>query len=485
MNYNQACELLGVNINHSEIEIKKAFRNLARKHHPDKGGDSDKFREAKDAYDFLMKTETNLQGQSNFSSEDSNQWSEAFKNMGAEWERIYEQLTATKKDYVDGIEQILKDAKLDIEQNMPIISAFDEDRLERLGYTLIKLQEQNCLTENTLNIILEHINFPQQSEFDMFNPYAGKILIDHYISKNGLIAPADVFIEDSEDILKAFQVLSGDDYEGSQCWPKPSNNLMNQENLNLLFAHPKIASSIAGALTCLDSVGLLSIENKTFLSAAAEKASTTFQSLAYSFSGKNKAECEKILENEHHKLDLQMKSQRNWKGNKMDQQASTSDITRSFKDKLSFYKKEIEDYSKELAEFTEKKAAWISNRPEQFEQLTNLLNEGVLTGGNLSEFDIYTIFVLTDKKYLDNARIAFNEGLMTPESLNGMFKTLEASGTRYNLDHAAALLSDKGLDAMRKGLISPEEAGYFSHSNDLYGSIDDKLKQYDSHNPTK
>lgn len=44
---------LGVEKNASADEIKKAFRKLAHQHHPDKGGDEKKFKEASEAYQIL------------------------------------------------------------------------------------------------------------------------------------------------------------------------------------------------------------------------------------------------------------------------------------------------------------------------------------------------------------------------------------------------------------------------------------------------
>jgi molecular chaperone DnaJ len=46
-------DLLGVNKGASADEIKKAYRKAAHKHHPDKGGDSEKFKEINEAYQVL------------------------------------------------------------------------------------------------------------------------------------------------------------------------------------------------------------------------------------------------------------------------------------------------------------------------------------------------------------------------------------------------------------------------------------------------
>jgi curved DNA-binding protein len=44
---------LGINRNASPEEIKSAYRKLAMKHHPDRGGDEKKFKEISEAYDVL------------------------------------------------------------------------------------------------------------------------------------------------------------------------------------------------------------------------------------------------------------------------------------------------------------------------------------------------------------------------------------------------------------------------------------------------
>ena len=46
-------EILGIGKNASAEEIKKAFRELSKQHHPDKGGDEEKFKEINEAYSVL------------------------------------------------------------------------------------------------------------------------------------------------------------------------------------------------------------------------------------------------------------------------------------------------------------------------------------------------------------------------------------------------------------------------------------------------
>jgi curved DNA-binding protein len=45
--------ILGVAENATDKDIKEAFKGLAKKHHPDRGGDEKKFKEINEAYDTL------------------------------------------------------------------------------------------------------------------------------------------------------------------------------------------------------------------------------------------------------------------------------------------------------------------------------------------------------------------------------------------------------------------------------------------------
>lgn len=54
-------DILGVSKSASQDEIKKAFRKLAQKYHPDAGGDEDKFKEINEAYAVLSDPEKKAQ----------------------------------------------------------------------------------------------------------------------------------------------------------------------------------------------------------------------------------------------------------------------------------------------------------------------------------------------------------------------------------------------------------------------------------------
>jgi molecular chaperone DnaJ len=54
-------DILGVKKDATSDEIKKAFRRLARKHHPDTGGDEEKFKQVNEAYEALSDSEKRAQ----------------------------------------------------------------------------------------------------------------------------------------------------------------------------------------------------------------------------------------------------------------------------------------------------------------------------------------------------------------------------------------------------------------------------------------
>ena len=50
-------DILGVSEDASNEQIKKAFKDIAKKEHPDRGGDEARFKEANEAYDTLKNSQ--------------------------------------------------------------------------------------------------------------------------------------------------------------------------------------------------------------------------------------------------------------------------------------------------------------------------------------------------------------------------------------------------------------------------------------------
>ena len=50
-------DVLGVNEQSTSADITKAFKDLAKKHHPDRGGDKDRFQEISEAHDTLKNSQ--------------------------------------------------------------------------------------------------------------------------------------------------------------------------------------------------------------------------------------------------------------------------------------------------------------------------------------------------------------------------------------------------------------------------------------------
>ncbi len=68
-------QILGVERNASDDDIKRAFRKLAHQYHPDKGGDQEKFKEINEAYQVVGNPEKRKQ---------YDQYGQTFENMGGQ-----------------------------------------------------------------------------------------------------------------------------------------------------------------------------------------------------------------------------------------------------------------------------------------------------------------------------------------------------------------------------------------------------------------
>ena len=86
-------QILGVNQNATQDEIKKAYRKLAVEHHPDKGGDENKFKKISEAYDTI--------GDENKRNQYNNQKRNPFANMGGggfnPFEDMFNQMHSQRK----------------------------------------------------------------------------------------------------------------------------------------------------------------------------------------------------------------------------------------------------------------------------------------------------------------------------------------------------------------------------------------------------
>ena len=79
---------LEITDNATEAEIKKAYRKLAVEHHPDKGGDENKFKKISEAYDTI--------GDENKRNQYDNQKRNPFAGMGGGGFNPFEEEEETK-----------------------------------------------------------------------------------------------------------------------------------------------------------------------------------------------------------------------------------------------------------------------------------------------------------------------------------------------------------------------------------------------------
>lgn len=94
-------EILGVSRDASQEEVKRAFRKLAFKHHPHKGGDEKKFKEINEAYQVLSNKEKREQYDSFGNTSDSNDFNWAWGNSpgGSGIEFDFEDLNDIFEDF--------------------------------------------------------------------------------------------------------------------------------------------------------------------------------------------------------------------------------------------------------------------------------------------------------------------------------------------------------------------------------------------------
>jgi len=120
---------LGVGRNASQDEIKKAYRSLAMKHHPDRGGDANKFKEIEEAYRTLSdpqkKQVYDLGGDPNNNSGmggfefNSENFDDIFRNFGFGFRPRQRQNQSISIVITISLEEVLKGKDIDAEISMP------------------------------------------------------------------------------------------------------------------------------------------------------------------------------------------------------------------------------------------------------------------------------------------------------------------------------------------------------------------------------
>ena len=155
-------EILGVNIDSSSLEIKKAYYNLAKQYHPDASGGAmnDKFREINEAYATLIDPERketyDKRVLPNLHRSENTDHSTAFDPKDTQYHKFWEK--THKKEFESEYEQkrkeyLLKHRDKILEKETPLIKKMrdDSDRNVNFGaaiYLSIAMIIINIFTRN-------------------------------------------------------------------------------------------------------------------------------------------------------------------------------------------------------------------------------------------------------------------------------------------------------------------------------------------------
>lgn len=150
-------EILGVNKNSSQEEIKQKYKSLAQIHHPDKGGDEEKFKQINQAYDILSDPEKKQYyddtGRSNF-----------FKTIEEEavdeLANIFYNVVDQFNPITDDVLAIINNAVFDTKNHLLIQNEHLQVKIEKYSSIFEKIKKK---TESNDNL------FHQFSEYELEN----------------------------------------------------------------------------------------------------------------------------------------------------------------------------------------------------------------------------------------------------------------------------------------------------------------------------
>ena len=149
MDYNEACRILEISEKHTEECIKRGYHRMALKHHPDKGGDPEKFKKILEAKNKLMNQyrKVPLQKDINYNITFSELLSKLLRQIApdVEWDSIF--IDTTFNEILKGCHDI----------SLKVFTRLKKDRAIKIYEILSKYNEIFCLKVETLNSMKEII----------------------------------------------------------------------------------------------------------------------------------------------------------------------------------------------------------------------------------------------------------------------------------------------------------------------------------------
>ena len=149
MDYNKACEILKIPIKHTSECIKTAYHKMALVHHPDKGGDPEKFKQILEAKEFLTNHHNprRFKEAINYEITLSEILVKLFTQIapGIEWDTIF--IDTTFNEILTSCNDI----------SLKVFSRLKKDRAIKIYEILSKYNNIFCLNEEIINNMKEII----------------------------------------------------------------------------------------------------------------------------------------------------------------------------------------------------------------------------------------------------------------------------------------------------------------------------------------